>query len=333
MMPSGTVAGMGDRAARIGLVLGAGGVAGGAFHAGVVAALAEATGWDPRQASVVVGTSAGSITGASLRAGLPAGDVLARAQDRPLSAEGRRVLERVGPIGQPPSLRPTRSARPPAQLAATLARAARRPFAARPSAVLAALLPEGSISTDMISDGIGGLFPDAWPAAPLWVCAVRQADGRRVVFGRDADERPSVADAVAASCAIPAFFSPVRIGEHTYIDGGVHSPTNADVLRDTPLDLVLISSPMSRQGRRPRWAADQAMRAWSGALLDTEARRLRRRGTPVIAFQPDPAVLVEMGLNAMDPRRRSAIAEAARASALRKLARADLAERIGVLGR
>ena len=63
---------MGDGAPRIGLVLGAGGVAGGAFHAGVLAALEEATGWDPRTAAVVVGTSAGSITGATLRAGLPA---------------------------------------------------------------------------------------------------------------------------------------------------------------------------------------------------------------------------------------------------------------------
>jgi len=45
---------------RIGLVLGAGGIVGHAFHAGVLGALAEVTGWDPRAAEVVVGTSAGS---------------------------------------------------------------------------------------------------------------------------------------------------------------------------------------------------------------------------------------------------------------------------------
>ena len=54
---------------RIGLVLGAGGVIGHAFHAGVLAALADDTGWDPRRADVIVGTSAGSIAGALLRAG------------------------------------------------------------------------------------------------------------------------------------------------------------------------------------------------------------------------------------------------------------------------
>jgi NTE family protein len=306
-------------------------VAGGAFHAGVLAALVEATGWDPRTASVVVGTSAGSIAGASLRAGLPAPDMLARAQDGPLSAEGARVMQAVGPVVRPTLLRPSRSARPPAELAATLARAARRPFAARPWSVLAAFVPDGSVSTDVISEGIEGLFPDEWPAATLLICAVRQADGRRVVFGH-AGARPPVPDAVAASCAIPGFFSPVVIDGAPHIDGGVHSPTNADVALDAgPLDLVLVSSPMSRQGRRPRLAPDQPMRAWSGALLDAEAARLRRRGVPVVAFQPDEAVLQEMGLNAMDPARRGAIAERAHRSTLQKLARSDVAARLAAL--
>jgi NTE family protein len=312
------------------LVLGAGGVAGGAFHAGVLAALEDAIGWDPRRAAVVVGTSAGSIAGASLRAGFPARDMLARAQDRPLSAEGQRVMDKVGPIRQPPSLRPTRTRRPPAELAATIARAARRPFSARPLALLAALLPEGSISTDLISEGMEGLFPDDWPAAPLWMCAVRQDDGRRVVFGRG-HERPPVPDAIAASCAIPSFFSPVVIGGRGYIDGGVHSPTNADVVRGEDLDLVLISSPMSRQGRRVRLAPDEPMRTWAGGLLAAEARRLRRHGTAVVGFQPDADVLGQMGLDAMDPSRRADIAAAAHRSTVNRLARTDLAARLAAL--
>lgn len=323
---------MGDTVPRIGLVLGAGGVAGGAFHAGVLAALEAATGWDPRAASMIVGTSAGSIAGASLRAGLSAADQLARAHDRPLSPEGRRVVQRVGPIRRPPSLRPARTARPPAELAATLARAARRPFAARPWSLLAALLPEGSLSTEMISEGIGGLFPATWPDEPLWVCAVRQGDGRRVVFGRDG-LCPPIPEAVAASCAIPGFFSPVVINGEAYIDGGVHSPTNADtMLHAAPLDLVIVSSPMSLQGRRPRFAADQPMRAWSRALLDAEVFGLRRRRIPVLAFQPDADVLAAMGANAMDPIRRGAIAEAAGQSAQRTLARRDVIERLEVVG-
>jgi NTE family protein len=315
---------------RIGLVLGAGGVAGGAFHAGVLSALA-ASGWDPRDAAVIVGTSAGSITGASLRAGFAAGDMLARAQDRPLSPEGQRLVRSMGPAPSFPSLRPAREARPPADVLRTLARAARRPFAARPLALAAALLPEGSLSTDMISGTIGALVPPAWPSRPLWLCAVRQSDGRRIVFGKDGRTAP-VPDAVAASCAIPGFFRPVEIGGEAHLDGGVHSPTNADVMLEAgELDLVIVSSPMSRQGRRPRLALDQAMRVWASAVLDAEARQLRRRGIPVLGFQPDETVLAEMGLNALDPSRRSAIAAAAHESARRRLARADVASRLEAL--
>ena len=315
---------------RVGLVLGAGGVAGGAFHAGVLAAVADTTGWDPRGASIIVGTSAGSITGTSLRVGLPAGDLLARAQDRPLSAEGQRVTRGLGPIPSPPPLRPSRQPRARADLAATLARAARRPWAARPTALAAALLPEGTVSTAMISDGVGALLPGAWPGDPLWVCSVRQSDGRRVVFGRGA-LRPRIADAVAASCAIPGFFAPVVIDGEGHLDGGVHSPTNADVLRDERLDLVLVSSPMSRRGRRPRLSADQPLRTWSGALLDAEARQLRRRGASVVAFQPDDRILATMGLNAMDPTRRGAIAAAAYEATRRRLEEGRLSERLAPL--
>jgi predicted acylesterase/phospholipase RssA len=36
---------------------------------------------------------------------------------------------------------------------------------------------------------------------------------------------------VAASCVIPAYFTPIRIDGVDYLDGGVHSPTNADLLQ------------------------------------------------------------------------------------------------------
>ena len=63
---------------RIGLVLGAGGVVGHAFHAGVLSALAEATDWDARNAELIVGTSAGSVVGSVLRAGLAPADLAAQ---------------------------------------------------------------------------------------------------------------------------------------------------------------------------------------------------------------------------------------------------------------
>src|SRR5687768_13521414 len=129
---------MAEAAPRIGLVLGAGGVAGGAFHSGVLAALHESMGWDPRDAAVIVGTSAGSITAAALRAGLSAADGLARAQGRSMSPEGERLLRSIGPPRRPP-LRPASQSRRPSQMAAALARAATRPFTVPPWAMLAGL--------------------------------------------------------------------------------------------------------------------------------------------------------------------------------------------------
>jgi NTE family protein len=63
---------------RIGLVLGAGGLTGQAFHAGVLEGLLDATGWDARDASLIVGTSAGAGVGAYLRLGRDARDLAAR---------------------------------------------------------------------------------------------------------------------------------------------------------------------------------------------------------------------------------------------------------------
>jgi NTE family protein len=194
-------------------------------------------------------------------------------------------------------------------------------------------MPEGSVSTDIISSSIEGFFPQQWPTAPMWFCAVRQRDGRRIVFGRDS--RPPVPDAVAASCAIPGFFRPVRIDGEVYIDGGVHSPTNADVLLDvrSEIDVVIVSSPMSISGSGLRMAIDQPTRRWSRTLLNGESMRLRGRGLPVIAFQPTPEDATVMGPNAMDAGRRTAVARQAYESTLRRLARADTRTRLAALYR
>ncbi len=320
----------GDGGGGVGLVLGAGGAVGGAFHAGVLAALEEATGWDPRRATAVVGTSAGSITGTGLRVGLSTADGLARAEGRPLSPAGARLMAGVGaPRPSPPLEATGRRFRAPTDVAATLGRAAARPFAARPLALLAGLLPDGAVGTEVISGSIAAVADQGWPDDPLWICAVRRRDGRRVVFGRT--ERPPLPTAVAASCAIPGFFRPVEVDGEAHIDGGVHSPTNADVVRDLGLDLVVVSSPMSVAGRGLRMALDQPTRRWARSLLDAEAVRLRRRGTALVAFQPTVADLAVMGGDALDRSRLGPIARQARESTLRRLARPDMADRLVLL--
>ena len=57
----------------------------------------------------------------------------------------------------------------------------------------------------------------------------------------------TVGRAVEASCAIPGYFTPVTVEGVRYVDGGVHSTTNADLVAelDPPPDLVLVSVAMS----------------------------------------------------------------------------------------
>jgi NTE family protein len=312
---------------RVGLVLGGGGVVGGAFHAGVLAALEELAGWDARRATHVVGTSAGSLTAAFLRAGFPPHDLAARARGATLSSDGARVLEGMGPVPQTPAFglggSRRRSLTTPALDWASL-----RPWKVRPGAVAAAMLPPGKTPSDPIRKFIDPSFAGEWPSEPLWICSVSLSTAKRVVFGRSDAPSASVGQAVASSCAIPGFFAPVPIAGDEYVDGGAHSPTNLDVLRRESLDLVIVSSPMSAAGRSWRLSPDLAVRQWCRNRLASEVATLRRRGIPVVTFQPTIADQEAMGLNAMDPKRRAEVVLQTFESARQRLERADVRRRL-----
>jgi len=309
--------------ARIGLVLGAGGVVGEAFHAGVLAALCEVTGFDARTAHYLVGTSAGSVVAASLRAGVSAGDLYARATGRPLSPEGRALFE--APRATVPSPAPSGGELGgvgPARIGPAspelLGRLVARPQALRPALAAAALLPEGRRDAASWFRGFDSWF-SSWPSderSELWICAVDLGNGERVVFGRSGSPAVAVSQAVQASCAIPAVFQPVRIAGRRYVDGGVHSPTNADLCAGEPLDAVVVSSPMSavRLAGAPAFSADRlrvAARLPARRVLQRELVALAGAGTPVLAVEPTLEVIDAMGLQPMDVRRREPVAEAA----------------------
>ena len=303
---------------RVGLVLGAGGVIGYAFHAGVLRAVHEQLGLDARDAEVVVGTSAGSHVGALLRAGLSPADVAARYSGDRLSPEGAEVVRRMGP--PEPIPRPRFRA---AGMAAPgmVVRSVLRPRpGVRVGAIAAAALPAGQIPLEPFMARLNWLFGRGWPDRRLWLPAVRLRDGRRVVFGRDEAAPPTdVGRAVAASCAVPGGCRPVVIDGERYVDGGVHSPTNADLLAGADIDLLVVSSPMSvaRGAWNPR--AELTARGTLRLLLARELRAARRAGVPVLAFQPTAEDLAAMGLNGMDPRNARAVVRQAHASAARRL--------------
>ena len=281
----------------VGLVLGAGGVVGQAYHAGVLAALEHDCGWDPRTADVVVGTSAGSITGTLLRVGVPASELAAWVVQAPLSDEGQVLHDMLGseiPAFEPFRVLPLLRRIPDLPGRAMVQRAIVRPWAFRPLAAGLALLAPGRLD---IAEQLGMLREvegQSWPKRDLWICAVRRRDGRRVVFGRPGTPAAPLHLAIAASCAVPGYFAPVTIADHTYVDGGAHSPTNAAILRERELDLVIIVSPMSGP---VRLLTDLygVSRGHAARLARREARALRESGTAVITFRPGRAELAAMG--------------------------------------
>ncbi len=301
------------------VVLGAGGLIGQAFHLGVLLALQEVTSFDARRATTLVGTSAGSLVAAGLAAGLSASDMRAEVLGEPLSAEGRRIRgTRQATLTMPEPAVTTPRRRPLAPQA--LLAAARRPWAVRPGAVASSLLPPGRNRTDMIARGVQRLHGSTWPERDLRICAVRAADARRVVFGAPGAPATDVGTAVAASCAIPSYFAPVHIAGRAYVDGGAHSPSNADVVAADRPSLVVVLSPMSLgrgTTRLPR--ADLALRLAVRRYLAREVAGLRRRGAVVVVLQPGPQDLPAMGLNPMQHRRVEQVMRVAAASTRARL--------------
>ena len=179
------------------------------------------------------------------------------------------------------------------------------------------MLPRGWINAAPGIERVGNLL-EQWPTQPLWVTAVRTSDARRVVFGRD-DVVVSPGRAIAASCAIPAYYRPVKIGHHRYIDGGAYSPTNADVLADAGVEVAVVLSPMSGQRaalRRP----DRVFRSLFSKRLRAECAALERAGIEVHVFEPDAATVDVMGVNALDKRRKPDVVRAAFLAAGSKIA-------------
>lgn len=315
--------------ARVALVLGAGGIVGQAYQAGALTALEHDLGWDPRTADVIVGSSAGSVTGALLRLGVPASDLAAFAVKAPLTVEGAAIMDLFdedryeAPVfGMRDLLRPWRP--PPAAL---LRRLALEPWRLRPGTALAAMMPPGRIDITQPAELLDDVSKARWPDR-LQVCAVRRDDGRRVVFGRSWSSSVSLARAVAASCAIPGVFAPVRIGGTDYVDGGVHSPTNADVLRSQDLDLVIVVSSMSAAKGRAR-TVDGPYRWMVHRRLERELRPLRARGVRVVRIEPGHRSLSAMGLNAMAQDRSDRVILASFLETGRFLARENVRERLG----
>jgi NTE family protein len=260
---------------RHALVLGGGGIAGIAWHTGVLAGLAEA-GVDVTGADLIVGTSAGATVAAQLGGGHPVGEWYRRQVDP--SLQGRELP----PAGMPVSelwevmIRLHQEVADPAER--------RRRIGAM------------ALATDTVAEPVrravveGRLMDQAWPDRPMAIVAVEAVSGERCVF--DADSGAELVDAVAASCAVPGVWPPVTIGGRRYIDGGVFSICNADLAAG--YQAVLVLAPMV------------------DPELEGQLDQVNATGRTMV-LSPDDDARAAFGLNPLDPSVRGPAARAGQA--------------------
>jgi NTE family protein len=319
---------------RVGLVLGAGGVLGGAWLTGGLSALARETDWDPGSAEYIVGTSAGSMIGALVAAGVPPWFMVAHsrgevfegltgpdgrpAADADRSAGASFKFHRGLPLLGPGSLR----------MAFT---ALSNPLRHTPLQMLAGWLPSGFMSTDSLKEVVTRAVPGTWVEHPnYWAVACDYESGRRTPFGRVGSPRAEIGDAVAASCAIPGFFRPVKIGRRRYVDGGVCSVSNLDLVAGRGLDLVICLNPLTSRAEDSSGVGAMLdmipaiTRRASRGRLEREEGKVRRFGTEVAIIEPTAEDHAAMGRNWMSAERRQHVIETAEQTVAGQLRRPEI---------
>lgn len=264
------------------LVLGGGGLAGIAWEIGLLVGLRDA-GVPVEDADVVIGTSAGSVVGTLVAAGV---DLSASYEEQTADATGS---ERAVDVDLDALMAGFAAA-----MTGTRDRKERRARVGR-MAEDASPVPEAE-RRDIIARR---LPTTEWPDRQLLVTAVDTSTGERVVYDRDSDV--GLVDAVGASCAVPGVWPPVTIGQHRYMDGGIGSVTNADLAAQA--DRVLVLAPLRGADHNPL-----------GATLDEEVAELSRHAQ-VLALSADDESLAAFGPDVLAPASRAPSARAGRRQA------------------
>lgn len=307
---------------RRGLVLGGGGVLGAAWHTATLEVYQRSTGWDPREAEVIVGTSAGSIIAGFLGCGIPVSDLMAHQLGRrPESLDVELDYDTAGGGSLPPRPKLIPGSR------GLIWSVARHPRRVPPLVAATAFLPAGRGSLAELRQIIDGVSPSpgSWAGHDgTWIVTMDYDTGRRVVFGREGSPEASLTEAVVASCSIPGWYEPAVIGGRRYVDGGTCSPTSLDLLAGAGLDEVLVLAPMcSYEYDQPQTVVGRlerrVRRQWTRRLTK-ETVKVRAGGSRVVVVTPGAEDLEAFGPNVMDARRRLSVLETATRTASARFA-------------
>lgn len=278
----------------IGVVLGGGGVTGASYQIAALMALELATGWDPSGADVIVGTSGGAYVAALVRSGrLDLDSMVLRHEDRDAVAE--RISGHLFTRDRGVSL-------------ARWLRHGLLPGIRKPGLTMLLGGP-AAWSTDGLADWVRaqcGPAADSWPVQPTIITAFDVAAKHRVAFGTESAPDVTLADAVAASSAIPVAFQPRIVEGRLYVDGGVVSGTHADLVlgNPRPLDMLIVIAPMAaEEDREGAWFYERVFDRVGRTALGSELTRIHEEWpeVDVVVLRPSPAVLEVMRPNPLDP--------------------------------
>ena len=248
------------------MVLAGGGVAGIARELGVLRGIADIDGELADRvlgAGLVVGTSAGASVAAQITSEVALDD-LYRAQLRPETAEIEVDVDLEALMSRLVAAHAEGGG--PAAALRRLGAFARTVSTADPARRLAA---------------VGARLPvERWPQRTLLVTAVDVDTGERVVLDRGSGVALLVA--VAASAAVPGVWPPVAVGARTCMDGGVSSPTNADLAAGADRVLVVTPAPATGEPDQDPLTAELA------ALAPARTAVVRADAASLEAFGPNP---------------------------------------------
>jgi NTE family protein len=221
-------------------------------------------------------------------------------------------------------------------------------------------LPAGLLTLDRYERFLAEFFlrrgvPNSFRVIPrtLRIAAHDIDSGERVMFGAEGFEDVPVSLACAASLALPLFFSPVRIGDRHYLDGGLGRVAQLDVAEQAGAELAIIVNPLVpvstanravptghgvRESVRDKgllWVFNQAMRIGAHARLHQEVLRQKERaGMRVIVLEPDATDVLLFLHNPSSLSARRAILEYAYRTTRERMARwmernREVVERMG----
>jgi NTE family protein len=265
---------------RYALALAGGGVVGGMYEVGALAALEERLNGSGRGFDIYVGCSAGAVVASLLCGGVRARqiyDILDEDLDDPINFRRnavfagdafRRACGRFGRLlwafGKS-AIRGRGGCIPD-----LLARAERD-------------MPPGFFSLDALERYLRTAFASrqlsnrfAERQRTLLIPSIDLNSAERVVFGAGDLRDVPISQAVAASSAIPGFFDPYPIGGRDYVDGGVGFSGHADLAAQAGADVVFVVNPLvpnmtqgleSMRSRGVYTIMEQAGRIYSQNLL------------------------------------------------------------------